>query len=127
MNDEILIKQAMARGFLVLDENLENLEQELIKRNIKIVKVKKGLKDPFIKENILPGRIFVTNNSKDFIDDASSYQYGIIATEKIKFKDPKNLAKKISDEIIKNKLWSKPYGFILELSEKESSFRSLTE
>lgn len=108
---------SMARGKLVIDECVDFLSEELKKLNIKILKASPGSSDDYIKEHFLPDRIIVTNNTKDFINDASSFEYGIISTENIKFKDPKKLAKLISDEIIKNKLWSKKPGFVLYLKE----------
>jgi hypothetical protein len=114
---EGIIKEAMARGKIVLDENLESLAEELRKRNIIVILPVKGMSDEDIKEKMISGRLFVTNNSKDFVDDASSYEYGIISTEKIKFKDSKSMSKMISDAIIKHKLWSQSNSFILVLHE----------
>jgi len=117
--------KAMARGILVLDENLFSLDRALEKKNIRIIKVRPGTKDKDI-EYSLSGRIFVTNNSKDFVDGAKSLEYGIISTENIKSKDPKYLSDLISKEIIKNKLWSKLNGFILTLRDNgKSSFKEL--
>jgi hypothetical protein len=116
---------SMARGLLVLDENLFSLSEELKKKKIRILKVLPGTEDKQIKEHSLSGRIFVTNNSKDFKDDAGRLEYGIISTEGIKLKDPKTLAQIISDEIIKNQLWSKEKGFILYLRDKGSVFKEL--
>jgi hypothetical protein len=117
---------SMARGILVLDENLLSLKQALEEYNIRIIPVISGKSDQYIKEHSLPGRIFITNNAKDFKEDARSFEYGIISTENIKFKDPKSLAEKIHNEIIKNKLWSKTKGFILTLKDGErSTFREL--
>jgi len=118
--------KAMARGILVLDENLFSLSQALERKNIRIIKVESGMKDEFIQKHTLPGRIFVTNNSKDFVKGAKSFEYGIISTENIKSKDPEYLSDLISKEIIKNKLWSKLNGFILTLRDSgKSSFKEL--
>ena len=73
--------------------------------------------DDVIKEHSLSARIFVTNNSKHFIKDAVKLEYGIIATENVKFKDPEKLSKQISRAIIDHKLWSKRDGFIVKLDE----------
>jgi hypothetical protein len=125
---EGIIKSAMSRGKVVLDENLEALSNELKDRNMMVIVPPKGTKDSFIKKNFLAGRLFITNNSKDFIDDASSYEYGIISTEKIKFKDPELLSKMISDAIIKFKLWSRTDPFILVLHEdKKHVLKSLND
>lgn len=119
--DEIIIKRAMARGILVIDENLESLTRELQQRNIRTIIPNKGMKDKIIKEQLLPHRIFVTNNTKDFKNDATSFEYGIISTEGMKIKNPNILAKKISDAIIEFSLWSRKYGFLLKLKDKGKS------
>lgn len=119
---------AMARGIVVLDENVSGMESELHKRNIKVIPIPKGTDDEIIKRHYLPGRIIITANSRHFIADASSYEYGIIALDKIKFKDPKKMATIVSDAFIKEKLWSKSHGFIIELDDKgEGEFRNLTD
>jgi len=107
-NEKIIIKDivAMSRGRVVVDENLEFIINELRKRNIIVITLIKRMKDNDIKSHILSGRIFITNNSADFVKDATSYEYGIIATENIRFKDPEKLAKMISDAIIEFELWS---------------------
>lgn len=117
---------SMARGILVLDENLFSLSRALEEKNIRIIKVETGMKDDFIQKHTLPGRIFVTNNSKDFIGGAKAFEYGIISTEHTKSKDPEYLSDLISREIIKNELWSKLNGFILILRDNgKSSFKEL--
>jgi hypothetical protein len=62
----------------------------------------------------LPHRILVTDHSERFKDDVSSFEYGLISTKGIK-DDPKALAKRISDEIVRKKLWPQQHGFILTL------------
>jgi hypothetical protein len=117
---------SMAKGILVLDENLFSLSEELKKQKIRVLKVSPGADDNVIKEHSLSGRIFVTNNSKDFVKDAKRLEFGIISTEGVKFKDAKYLAQLISDEIIKNQLWSKEKGFILYLRDnKKTTFKEL--
>ena len=109
MKNEKFIKEivAMSRGRVVVDEDLEHIVDAIRKKNIIVITPTKGLKDPeIIKSHILSGRIFITNNSADFVKDATSYEYGIIATENIRFKDPEKLAKMISDAIIEFELWS---------------------
>lgn len=105
----------MSRGVLVVDENLIGLEDELRKRNIKVIVPKRNMSDEDIKHELLTHRIIVTNNTKDFIDAAVEVEYGIIATENIKFKDSKRLADIISKAIIKFNLWGVRSGFILTL------------
>jgi len=109
---------AMARGIVVLDENVSGMEAELNNRNIRVIPIPKGTDDEIIKKYYLPGRIIITANSRHFIDDASSYEYGIVALDKIKFKDSGTLASLVSNAFIREKLWSKAHGFIIELDGK---------
>ncbi len=119
---------AMARGRVVLDENVSSLKSELEARNIRVIEPRKGLSDDDIKREILPGRIFITNNTKDFIDDASVYEYGIIALEGTSKADESSLAKDISDAIRKHSLWAKRTGFVLLMSsEGRHRYQTLTE
>lgn len=76
-------KQSMARASLVVDENIDHLAGPLREANFRIRVPKKGMSDEDIKELMLDNAIFVTNNSKDFIDDAPIYNYGIIGLEAI--------------------------------------------
>lgn len=107
----------MARGTLIVDENLLDLVPYLENENIRVEVPGSGTSDEKIRRSILFHEIFVTNNSKDFLDDAVGGQYSIIATERVT-KDPKNLAKMISQAIRKLSLWSykKRYGWMLQLS-----------
>jgi len=84
---QIVSRRAMARGVVVLDENLFGLEPALRGRNIVVVKPASGMSDDLIKEQLLSHRIFITKNPADFIDDAPVYEYGIIALDKLSFID----------------------------------------
>jgi len=119
---------AMARGIVVLDENVSGMEAELNNRNIRVVPIPKGTDDDIIKKHYLPGRTLITANSAHFVDDASSYEYGIIALDKVKFKDPKSLATIVSAAFVREQLWSKAHGFIIELDDKgNGKVRNLTD
>ena len=78
----------MARATLVLDENVSELRPALEKVNFRVVTLGKGIPDEQIKHDLLSHRFLVTKNSKDFIEDAPVYDYGIISLEKLKFIDP---------------------------------------
>ena len=112
------ITKSMARGAIVLDENLEHLKEGLTERNMHVFVVPKGIKDEEIIRVYLTHRLFVTNNPKDFINDASSFEYGIISTKKIKYKGENLLVPLISKVLSKYNLWSKKHGFIIEPDEK---------
>lgn len=108
---------AMARGVVIVDENLEAVAPFLSQRNIHVRIPPKGLSDEIIVRDFLLGRIFVTNNSKDFVGSASSYSIGLIATEFVRNKSGEALASIISDALSQYSLWSKRHGFILTLHE----------
>ena len=121
--EQFQARQAMSRGYLVVDENIQNLANVLRQTHIRVIVPRSGTPDDQIKTDLLPNRILVTKNSKDFKNQASSFEYGIISLDKLKFIDPEpNPAKNrtvrlISDAIINYKLWSKGHGFILTLKE----------
>jgi hypothetical protein len=105
--------KAMSRGIIYVDENLESLIPELEARGFKPRQIPKGTSDDFITQHIIPNRKFVTNNSKDFIEDVPAFEIGLISVEHVT-KDPKNLAKIISSAWIKYELRGKD-GFQLIL------------
>jgi hypothetical protein len=103
---------AMARGVLMLDENLLALQQPLEQKNFKVYTVKTGMKDEQIAP-LLAHRIFVTNNAKDFRESAAVYEFSIIDTANA-LQDPQTLARQISDAWIQMSLKGKQ-PFILRL------------
>jgi hypothetical protein len=112
----------MARGKLVLDENLWQLLPALRQMNFHIITPEPGTKDFWMVQNLLPNRIFVTNNTKDFLRYAPTYEIGIISVEGLEFIDkeegPDNqTVRTISEALIKFNCWSrsKNSGFLLEL------------
>jgi len=126
MVSNVLEKFSMARGIVVLDENVEAIADSLRNRNLRVLKVMPGMSDDLIKQTVLSGRIFITNNTQDFIYDAKTLEYGIISTEAVKDKEPNKLAQLISDAIIKHSLWAKKHSFLVRLSDSGSTFRELT-
>jgi len=114
----MLSKRSWARGVIVVETTLANLVPKLQARNIRAILIPEGTDDETIKRSILPNRILVTDKVSRFEDDASSFEYSLIST---KIKDPIVLAKRISDESIKNKLWSRHQSFILKLLEDGTS------
>jgi CCR4-NOT transcriptional regulation complex NOT5 subunit len=83
------------------------------------------MEDDKIKEQVLANRILITKNTKDFEEDVSSYDFGIIALEALSFIDPdssdKNqTVKLISRAISKHSLWSARQGFIARLKDDGS-------
>lgn len=119
---------AMARGTIILDEHLRALEPFLLDKNIRVRMPPQGTPDETIAHDWLPNRVFLTGNSKDFVEYASEYDIGIIATENVKSKDAKNLADLVSKAIMAHNLWSIRHGFILTLMESgKHEFKELTD
>lgn len=121
----VIEKFSMARGIVVLDENISSISEALSDRNLRVLNIIPGMNDELIKQTVLSGRIFITNNSIDFIYDAKKLEYGIISTENVRDKDPEKLARLISQAIVKHSLWSKKHGFIAMLSDSGSTFKQL--
>lgn len=118
----------MSRGFVVVDENLESLGPYLLAKKIKVIVPPKGTPDDHIQEKYLPGRIFITNNTKDFTEGIIEQEYGVISTEAINSKDPAKLADMISKAIIRYKLWALKHGFVLKLSsDSKHQLKMVTE
>ncbi len=124
----------MARGTIVLDENVLQLKDALASRNIHVVVPPSGMKDDDITRDLLVGRILVTRNSKDFVDSASSYDVGIIALDELSFIDSESKPGKnktfnlISKAVIEFDIWSKRHGFILYLQDNgKHRYQDLTD
>lgn len=115
------VKVGMARGFLIVDENVSFLEKPLEEANFHVDTPDKGWEDPKIKKRLLGNRIIVTRNTKDFIDDAPVYDYGIIGLEGLPFIDSsptyaQNATAKLISKVYREfKLHSERSGFILKL------------
>jgi hypothetical protein len=71
---QILARKSMARGVVVLDEELFGLESALIDANIKVVKLSAEWSAADLKESLLSHRIIVTRNPGTFVDDAPVYE-----------------------------------------------------
>lgn len=120
--------QAMSRGVVVLDNNLEVLKAVLIERRIRVVIPQPGMADEDIIRTLCPHRILITNNLKDFVSEVSSYEFGIIFIPQTLVADVSKAGKLISDVIIKYSLWSKMHGFVVKIdSEGKSNFQEITD
>jgi hypothetical protein len=113
----------MARGLLVVDESLSQLVAPLTELGIRVIEPLRGESDQDIAQRLLPGRIFLTRNIKDFARYAYGMEFGIISLDGLDFVDPqpdesKNLTVKIIlNALLTYELWSKRNGFILELKD----------
>ena len=106
----------MSRGTIVLDENVENLREALQGRNIRVVMVPKGTPDEKIMEELIPDRIFLTLNGKDFEDQVADFEFGLIILEQAMMaQGEKQVAKKISEAMTEHSIWSLRRNFILRL------------
>lgn len=108
----------MARGFIVLDENLLELENALKNCNMHVITPEAGMADKAIAKKLLGGRILITKNSKDFLTLAPIYDFGIIALENLKYIDPSKedsnqTAALISDILSEASLWGRRHAFIV--------------
>jgi len=112
ITSELLRKRSLARGVLVVDENLFNLAPELEKKRFRVRMFPAGTVDEQIIVN-LTGRTLVTNNPKDFEDEVPVVEFSIIDTTAVS-KDGSNLATMISNAWIKYRLNSQA-NFILRL------------
>lgn len=119
---------AMSRGTIVLDENLLALKEYFLKRNIKVIVPRQGLSDTSIMNELLSHRIFVTANPKDFINEVSSFEFGLISADNVQKVPADALVKMISDALIEYSLWAKRHGFVLVLKQSgKHQYKDLTE
>jgi hypothetical protein len=122
---QIVQRSAIARGVLVVDEDVQALASALRGANIKVVVLPPETKDEKIKEELLYHRIMVTRNSADFIHDAPIHEYGVISLANLSVVDTapeyaKNkTAQMISKALSDYNLWSKGAKFLLELREND--------
>ena len=116
--------EAMSRGSVVLDENVSYLESPLQKKNIRTITPLPGMTDEQIAEKLAMHRIFVTNNSKHFLQLALEYEIGMIAVENL----PKDaLADLISKTISDLGLWSAIKPFLVTFKGKKPELRHLQD
>jgi len=116
--------EAMSRGSVVLDENVNFLAEFLHQKNIRSILPLPGLSDEQIAEKMAMHRIFITNNSKHFLQLALEYEIGLIAVENLP-KDPKTLADIISQAISSLSLWSATKPFIITFKKNKPELKFL--
>jgi hypothetical protein len=113
------VKHALSRGKtpLFLDENLLALKEPLEKRGFTVLVPQSGKKDSDILAEDLPGRIFVTNNPRDFIYSASLLDFSIIDTTAVS-EDPQILADMVAHAWVDHSLKALHPAFYLKLKPK---------
>lgn len=63
----------------------------------------------------LSGRILVTSRASRYVEDATAYEYDLIAVPKDLIADPLKAATAISRAIVQHGLWSMGHSFLLDL------------
>ena len=99
---------------LFLDENLLALREPLEKRGFNVLVPRSGKKDREILAEDLPGRIFITNNPRDFLYSAAQLDFSIVDTTHVS-KDPHSLAEMIARSWVDYSLKGEHPAFYLVL------------
>jgi len=120
--EQIRARANLARGVVVLDDNVRELKAALRDANILVVVPASGtLADEDWRDHLLFHRILVTTAPDDFKYDAPVYEYGIIALNKLKVIDSAPTRRKnrtvrlISRAMSRYKLWARGAKFLLEI------------
>jgi hypothetical protein len=111
-----LLKTGLSRGKvpLFLDANLLHVKAPLVKKGFTVLTQKLGKLDQEMLAEDLPGRIFVTNNPRDFLYSASLLDFSIIDTTHVT-QDPQNLAEMIARAWVDYSLKAEHPAFLLVL------------
>lgn len=119
-----MIRYAMSRGMLIVDENVSSLAQLLRERKFHTIVPPTGMSDEDIVDLFCAGRIIITTNARDFIDLAPIYEFGIIEVTSRAMADPESVAKRISKEFSKRSL-KRESPFILKITPHRITFRTI--
>jgi hypothetical protein len=113
-SDSPLLKTGLSRGKipLFLDENLLNVKEPLQAKGFTVLTPKSRKLDPELLAEDLPGRIFVTNNPRDFLYSASLLDFSIIDTTHVT-DDPQSLAEMIARAWVDYSLKAEHPAFLL--------------
>lgn len=104
---------AMPRGRVVLDENVKAWEDALKEIGFRVFVVPNGMPDEEIQKKLLGRQIFITANTKDFVYEATSYDFSIVSVDKIQKMSPADAAKLLSRAFIDFKLWSERPSWVI--------------
>lgn len=119
-----MIRYAMARGLLVVDENVNALAEELRNKNFRIIVPPMRTDDATIVEAYCAHRILITTNVDGFVELAPIYEFGIIEVTLDAMADLQGTASKISSEYSQRALrHSEP--FLLKITPHSTTFRTL--
>ncbi len=109
---------------ILLDENLEVLQEALEDAGYKVVRLPKGWPDHEIKK-LAQGWSILTKNSQDFVEDALSYDYDVIALEDVQFVDSRKertneTVRKVAGALRRSQLASRKGNFVLKIHDDGS-------
>jgi hypothetical protein len=96
---KLLLEMGRGGRVLVVDEHLFGLDHELARLNYTVNRVKSGADDSEILQD-LDNRVFITKNREHFKNEINKFNFGLIIV-KSKYGDYIQLAKMISDELMK--------------------------
>jgi hypothetical protein len=107
--------------WLLVDENLSVLVPAFKDAGFRVLTPPQGMLDDDVKE-MAEGTLIITKNSKDFIDDAVSFDYDVVGVEGIKFIDTEKSKKnqttrKIVSAIAKSRIWNLIGYYFLEVKD----------
>jgi hypothetical protein len=113
MNASFLRKRKTARGVLVLDSGLTNLELHLRRKNFRVITLPVGAVDAERKVLFLSHRTLITKTPQEFENDVPALEYSIIDVTRLT-SDDATLADIISRTWTKFRLKTEGW-FILRL------------
>jgi hypothetical protein len=125
MSENIIEANAMrSKITLLLDENLSSLKPGLRDAGLKVISFDSKTPDDTLIE-LAEGLAILTNNSKDFLNDAVAGDYDVISTENIKFIDTLTTRKnstvqKIVKAIRESGLYTRKGNFHLSINDDGS-------
>ncbi len=97
-----------------LDGNLLAIQVPLERKGFNVLVPRSGKRDEDLMAEDLPGRIFITNNPRDFLYSASQLDFSIIDTTHVS-KDPQSLAEMIARSWVDYSLKGEHPAFYLVL------------
>lgn len=119
-----MIRSAMARGTLVLDENVLVLREGLRRHNFRVFTAPQGTPDDVIIETMMNGRVLVTNNLADFEYMAEAFEFGIVNVTMAALADPQRVVDEISRAFIDHRL-KRQAPFVFTIGVADTNFRLL--
>jgi hypothetical protein len=117
------VRRGSRRAVLVLDETTAVLARSLKDANFWALTAPQGMSvnDFRVREQLLIGRILVTRNTPDYLDDAPVLDYGIIGLDALPMVSTSDTylgsatAKMISRAVTRHRLASRPPAWVIML------------